>query len=168
MLRAFELRLLTPGVGSGFTVRKAQHRSCHNSPIELQSRSKALAGDFDGAITSIQAAQLPLSSEILEKIRIFERQGQLGLAKDIGTVKPADGALLVDQTLVAAARAYVQCFTDGAWADALQEVHSLFESFLAIGCQLNLSVFIVSGIGACSFTKVLKLFLRLSCTVIVY
>lgn len=116
--------------------------------MEIQSRSKALAGDFDGAITSIEAAQLPLSSEVFAKIRIFEWQGQLGWAKDIGAAKPTDEALTVDQYLVPGARAYVQCFTDGAWADALQEVHRIFESFLAIDCQLSLSVFIVSGIGA--------------------
>lgn len=88
---------------------------------------------------------------MFEKTRIFERQGQLGLAKEIATSTPTGETPVVDQNLVACARAYVQCFTDGAWVDALQEVYRIFESFLAVDCRLDSGALIVSDIGARSF-----------------
>lgn len=116
--------------------------------MELQIHSKALAGDFDGAIASVEVARFPPFSELFEKVRIFERQGQLGLAKEIANSTLIDGASNVELNPFAAARAYVQCITDGAWVDALQEVCRMYERLLATDYRLDLNAFIVSGIGA--------------------
>lgn len=112
--------------------------------MEFQSRSKALAGDFAGAIVSLEAAQLRPASELFEKLRIFERQGQFKLAKKIANYMPNDAASVTEFYPLAAARAYVQCITDGAWLDALQEVCIVFAALLASQDQPGLDVLVVS------------------------
>jgi hypothetical protein len=112
--------------------------------MELQSRSEALAGDFAGAIASVEAAQLSPTSELFEKLRIFERQGQFKLAKEVTNHMPNDAATIAELYPLAAARAYVQCITDGAWLDALQEVCIIFAGLLATEDQPGLDVLVVS------------------------
>jgi hypothetical protein len=113
--------------------------------MELQSRSKALAGDFAGAIVSLEAAQIRAASERFEKLRIFERQGQFKLAKEIANYMPNDAATVTELYPLAAARAYVRCITDGAWLDALQEVCIIFAGLLATEDQPGLDMLVVSG-----------------------
>lgn len=115
--------------------------------MELQSRSEALAGDFAGAIVSVEAAQLCPTSELFEKLRIFERQGQFKLAKEITSYMPNDAATVAGLYPLAAARAYVQCITDGAWLDALQEVCIIFAGLLATEDQPGLDVLVVSDVS---------------------
>ena len=110
--------------------------------MELQSRLEALAGNFAHAIALVEATQICPASKLLEKLRIFERQGRFKLAKKTVDLMPTNSAR---PHPLAAAHAYVKCITDGAWLNALQEVSNIFADLLLVGGHPDLEMLVVGS-----------------------